>query len=945
LSLSLGLYALCAASLAGACLYFFFAYVPGRRAAAIKAWQQELVVRADLHKMTLDHWVDVGMADADILAAYPTPRALIADREGTLTASRAADAAAHLREVAERFARMRGYHRFVLLDTSLRIVVGVGAAAQLERSDLQAAAEVLAQGKTIVDFHRYADGRVAVVFLARVGADTASRTGGGVVLLEADPSKWLYPYLRLRPIAAASAETLLVKGDGDDIVFLSPLRQNPAPPLTFRRPANAAHFAATAAVKGRGGFDAFVDYRNEPVLAAVAKLDRAPWGIVVKVDQREALASYQQEVRRTGATAAAAIVGFWALVFLLVLGWRRRAEMALGESEGKYRSLVEQANETIYVVQGGRIVFTNRVGAELVGYSEQEIASKPFVEFIHPDDRAMVAERHQRRLKGEELGSHYSFRVIAKNGDIKWVEIGTALISYCGNPAMLNLLTDITARKQAEEATVQANSLLQRTFDAIPDLLTVHDRDLRVVLSNWHGRAHVTEEERNSRPHCYSGYMRRDRPCEPCPTLEVFRTGAPVTAEVVNPHTGKILEVSAHPVTDASGAIYLVTEHVRDITERRRAEAALRESESRFRDTFERSTVGQSLTGPDGKLLNVNQAFADMLGLSIEELEQVTFVEITHPDDIAKSRECIRSLFAGERATYRMEKRYRHRDGHFVFADMSTTLLRDDHGAPLCLITSVVDITERKRAEAALAAANSELERRVAERTAELTVVNRELESFASSVSHDLRAPLRGIDGWSQAVLEDCGPQLDERGRTYLATVRSETHRMAELIDGLLELSRVTRAPMKRETVDLTAMAQELEASLRASQPERAVDSVIAPGMVAEGDAVLLRAVLQNLLANAWKFTGKRPRARIEVGCTSEPGRTVYHVRDDGAGFDMRYAGKLFAPFQRLHSFEEFTGTGIGLATVQRIIHRHGGKVWATAEVDQGATFYFTLTA
>jgi PAS domain S-box-containing protein len=929
----------------GGCLYFFLAYVPARRAAAIKAWQQELVVRADLHKMTLDHWVAVGMADADILAVYPTPRALIADGAGALTASRAADAAAHLREVAERFARMRDYHRFVLLDANLRIVVGVGAAAQLERPDLQAAAEVLAQGKTIVDFHRYADGRVAVVFLARVGADTASRTGGGVVLLEADPNKWLYPYLGLRPMAAASAETVLVRREGDGIVFLNPLRHNPAPPLTFRRPANAAHLAATAAVEGRGGFDAFLDYRNEPVFAAVARLDRAPWGIVVKVDQREALAGYWQEARRTGATAVTAFVGFWTVAFMLVLAWRWRAEMALGESEGRYRSLVEQANETIYVVQGGRIVFTNRVGAELVGYSEQEIASKPFVEVIHPDDRAMVAERHQRRLKGEEFESHYSFRVIAKNGDIKWVEIGTALISYCGNPATLNLLTDITARKQAEEATVQANSLLQKTFDAIPDLLTVHDRDLRVVLSNWHGRAHITEEERNSRPHCYSCYMRRDRPCEPCPTLEVFRTGAPVTTEVVNPLTGKILEVSAYPVTDASGAVYLVTEHVRDITERRRVEAALRESESRFRDTFERSTVGQSLTGRDGELLNVNQAFADMLGLSIEKLQQVTFAEITHPDDIAESRECVRSLFAGERTTSRFEKRYIHRDGHIVFADVSSSLLRDDQGAPLCLITSVVDVSARKRADEELAAASSELERRIAERTAELSVSNQELESFASSVSHDLHAPLRGIDGWSQAVLEDYAPLLDERGRDYLKMVRSETQRMGQLIDGLLELSRVTRAPMKRETVDLTAVVQELEASLRAGQPERAVDFVVAPGMVAEGDAVLLRAALQNLLHNAWRFTGKRPRARIEVGCTSEPGRTVYHVRDDGAGFDMRYAGKLFAPFQRLHSMEEFPGTGIGLATVQRIIHRHGGKVWAKAEVNQGATFYFTLTA
>ena len=276
LPLSLGLYALCVASLAGACLYFFFAYAPGRRAAAIKVWERELVVRADLRKMTLEDWVAIGLADADFLAAYPTPRAAIAGGDGTLTASRAADAAAHLHEVAERFARMRGYHRFVLLDPSLHIVVGVGAAAQLERSDLQAAAEVLAQGKTIVDFHRYADGRVAVVFLARVRADTASRTGGGVVLLEADPSKWLYPYLAMRPMAAVSAETVLMRREGDDVVYLSPLRHNPVPPLTFRRPANVVGFAALAAVEGHEGFGAFVDYRGEPVFAATIRLDHAP---------------------------------------------------------------------------------------------------------------------------------------------------------------------------------------------------------------------------------------------------------------------------------------------------------------------------------------------------------------------------------------------------------------------------------------------------------------------------------------------------------------------------------------------------------------------------------------------------------------------------------------------------------------------------------------------
>ena len=279
------------------------------------------------------------------------------------------------------------------------------------------------------------------------------------------------------------------------------------------------------------------------------------------------------------------------------------------------------------------------------------------------------------------------------------------------------------------------------------------------------------------------------------------------------------------------------------------------------------------------------------------------------------------------------------------FIEVQYSPCRASDGSVSAAAVSIRDITERKQAEAALAAAYSELERRVAERTAELSVANQELERFADAVSHDLRAPLRGIDGWSQAVLEDCGPQLDEQGHTYLKKVRSETQRMGELIDGLLELSRVIRAPMTRDTADLTAMAQEIEATLRAGEPGRAVDFVVAPGLVVQGDAVLLRAVLQNLLHNAWKFTGKRPRARIEVGCTSEQGQTVYHVRDDGAGFEMRYAGKLFAPFERLHSLEEFPGTGVGLATVQRIIHRHGGKMWATAQVDQGATFYFTLTA
>ena len=242
------------------------------------------------------------------------------------------------------------------------------------------------------------------------------------------------------------------------------------------------------------------------------------------------------------------------------------------------------------------------------------------------------------------------------------------------------------------------------------------------------------------------------------------------------------------------------------------------------------------------------------------------------------------------------------------------------------------EIIERKIAEEKLARHASALE-----------ATNRELESFSYSVSHDLRAPLRSINGFSQALLEDCGEQLGEVGKDYLNRVRASSEQMADLIDDLLRLSRITRGEMTRQAVDLSSVGLSIEADLERSQPERQVQFVVAEGLVVDGDERLLRVVLQNLLANAWKFTAKRSPALIEFGAEQHNGTQAFFVRDNGAGFDMAYADKLFGAFQRLHSPAEFEGTGIGLATVQRIIHRHGGRVWAEGAVEGCATFYFTL--
>ncbi len=612
---------------------------------------------------------------------------------------------------------------------------------------------------------------------------------------------------------------------------------------------------------------------------------------------------------------------------------------ALQRSEDRSRSLFDSNPHPVWVYDMPTLAFldVNQSAVRSYGYSREEFLSKTIKDIRPSEEISALLESVSKAPPGAENSGVWRHR--KKDGTLITVEITSHPIVFDGREARLVVATDVTERKRVEEALQASERKFRTLAETASDAIISANAQGNVIYFNRaavHTFGYASEEVvgrplTDLMPERYRDAHRRG--------LDLFlRTGE---ARVI----GKTVELEglrkdgAHFPIELSLSTWkthegtFFTAILKDITERK-------QSEQKFKALLDSAPDAMVIVNREGRIELVNAqteklfgyARAELLGKGVDMLVPQRF----------------RTQHGGHRQGYFHSPKTREmgaglelyglrKDGTEFPVEISLSPMQTEGGT---LVSSAIrDVTDRKKVEEALEIQRMELARS----NTELTALNKELEAFSYSVSHDLRTPLGGIDGFSQALLEDYSDRLDATGKQHLERVRTGAQRMAALIDDLLELSRITRAEIQREPLDLSEMARSVAAELSGRDPARQIEFVIAPGLHAEGDAPLMHTVLENLLGNAWKFTSRQSQAQIEFGLTQTNGLSTFFVRDNGAGFDPAYAGRLFGAFQRLHGATEFPGTGVGLASAQRVIHRHGGRLWAKSAVNEGATFFFTL--
>ena len=636
----------------------------------------------------------------------------------------------------------------------------------------------------------------------------------------------------------------------------------------------------------------------------------------------------------------------------------------LRESEARYRRLLDTAYEGIWTLNpGGRINYVNPRLAQMLGYSVQELLNRPVLDFI--EQEAQREAQHSLECRQEGIKQQYDCRFRRQDGTDLWTIVSSSSIfSETGEfQGTIAMITDVSDRVLATEEVRKRENELRLITNALPVLISYVDAQQRYRFNNkryeeWFGCPTTDVYGKHIREVLgESAYE------QICPYIEIVLSGKEVTfeSEISFKYAGvRYICANYIPLFDEQRNVEGFVALVSDISDRKLAEQEIVQlNQSLNRRIKELETLLEVIPigiaiAEDAQCHQIkgNPGMAQQLRISPQANASRSAPEQERPINFKVYRngrelevhELPMQYAAAHGVTLLdVEVDIIYETGETIQLIEYVAPLFNEQGQPRGCVAAFLNITERKLREAEIRQLNESLEQRVKERTTQLEAANKELESFSYSVSHDLRAPLRHISGFVDLLQKQAATTLDENSLRYLTLIAKTTKHAGKLIDDLLSFSRMGRSEMRNTTINMNLLVKEIKRDIEQETNQRDISWQIAELPQVKGDPSMLRLVLHNLMENAIKYTSKRDKTEIEIGYTENEHEFVYFIRDNGVGFDMRYAHKLFGVFQRLHSPQEFEGTGIGLANVRRIIHRHGGQTWAESVVGEGATFYFSL--
>lgn len=851
--------------------------------------EERLSTVADLKVRQITEWRQERVGDATLLMRN---RFLAEGIQRILENDNAAAATQALRSLMRSFIEYHLYQQIFLLDTNGRQIVSVpDNRKEIGRHALKLAFEALNKKRLILSsLHTGQGGKdIHIDLLAPVltGGDTGSHALG-VLLLRIDPEKFLFPLIQSWPTPSKSAETLLVCREGNEVVFLNELRHQKDTALTLRYPLETSAIPAAMAIRGQTGIVEGKDYRNVPVLAALRAIPDTPWFLVAKIDKKEVFALMGKRFAFVTTIVSVLILasGLGVLLF-----WRHQsAELYRRQYETeherqvyaqRYEHLTRYANDIILLTErDGKIIDVNERAVAAYGYDHETIRQMNLRDLRSPETKLLL----NGELKEVEEQNGMVFETMHQNrgGTVFPVEVSSRIIEIDGKIYYQSIVRDISERKEAEKRLYHANRLYAVLSEVNQTIIRTPARD------------------------------------------QLFQNICRIAIEFGE---FKFAWIAIKQEGEEALTIAAFDGIAKDFSEKMRMFV--------HDMVAGRGKLGEAVRHGRSYLCNDIQNDPEMRQWSAEAENQGCRSYAAFPFRISEKASGFLFLCSAE----------------VSFFNTGEIKLLEEVAGDIAYALKNMEMEEKRRhVEKELVQHKEQLEELVRDRTSQLEnankqlkEINEELGAFSYSVSHDLRAPLRHIAGFVDLLNRTAADTLDEKGKHYLKVISDSSKHMAKLIDDLLSFSRTGRSEVKKTPVDLNQLLEEVLNNMNDETAARDITWEFARLPEVEGDRPMLKLVFTNLISNAVKFTKPTPQARIEIGCESNEEEFVCFIRDNGAGFDMTYADRLFCVFQRLHRPEEFEGTGIGLANVKRIIQKHGGKTWAEGKVDEGATFYFTL--